>query len=81
MSQIQNTISDWLAALATAFCLLLITIFLFFIVTVRREIARLQEDIERLSEDVKGLVVAEQRRFLRELKDTKKEGNESSTAA
>jgi hypothetical protein len=81
MSQIQNTICDWPLALATALCLLVITIFLFFIVKVRHEIVRLREDIKQLSEDVKGLLVAEQRRFLMELRVTKKEGTERPTAA
>jgi hypothetical protein len=81
MSQIQNTLSDWPVALVIAFFLLLITIFVFSVVNVRREIVRLQEDLKQLSADVKGLLVAEQRRFLVELKGTRKEGNERSTAA
>ena len=38
----------------------------------RAEYARLREGLNRLSEDVKHLMVAEQRRFLKELKSSKK---------
>jgi hypothetical protein len=40
----------------------------------RAEYARLRDGLNRLSEDVKHLMVAEQRRFLMELKSSKKEG-------
>jgi hypothetical protein len=43
----------------------------------RAEYARLREGLNRLSEDVKHLMVAEQRRFLKELK-TSKEKDEST---
>jgi hypothetical protein len=44
----------------------------------RVEYARLREGLDRLSEDIKHLMVAEQRRFLKELKSSKDEG--ASTA-
>jgi hypothetical protein len=44
----------------------------------RVEYARLREGLDRLSEDMKHLMVAEQRRFLKELKSSKKQG--ASTA-
>jgi hypothetical protein len=44
----------------------------------RVEYARLRELLERVSEDMKHLMVAEQRRFLKELKSSKEEG--ASTA-
>jgi len=69
MSQVQNAIGVLPVALATAVCLLFMTV---FIVTARRKVSRLQKDFKRLSADVKGLQVAEQRRFLVELKATKK---------
>jgi len=78
MSQVQNSISVLPVALGTAVCLLL-----FMTVSMaaaRRKISRLQKDLKRLSEDVKVLQVAEQRRFVRELKDTKKEDDQTSTA-
>ena len=43
----------------------------------RAEFARLQDDIKELSEQVKALEVAEQRRFLKELK-SHSEGSEPS---
>ena len=46
--------------------------------SVRVEYARLREGLDRLSEDIKHLMVAEQRRFLKELKSSKDEG--ASTA-
>ena len=44
----------------------------------RAEYARLREGLNRLSEDVKHLMVAEQRRFLKELKSSKEK--DASTA-
>ena len=47
----------------------------------RREFARLQADVRQLSEDVKGLLTAEQRRFIKELNAAKKEDGGASMAA
>ena len=72
MSQIQNAIPDWpivLAVLATAVCFLFMSV---SIVTWRRRVFQLEQKFKQLSEDVKALQVAEERRFLRELKATKK---------
>jgi peptidoglycan hydrolase CwlO-like protein len=47
----------------------------------RKEFARLQKDVKRLSDDVKELQVAEQRRFLKELKASKADDTPPSTAS
>ncbi len=47
----------------------------------RREFGRLQADVRRLSEDVKGLLAAEQRRFIKELNTAKKQEGGPSMAA
>jgi hypothetical protein len=44
----------------------------------RGELARLRKDVAQLSEDVKHLLNAEQRRFLQELKSSKKDRKEES---
>jgi hypothetical protein len=74
MLQIQNAIPDWptvltTAVLATAVCFLFISL---SVVTWRRRVFQLEQKFKQLSEDVKALQMAEQRRFLRELKATKK---------
>jgi hypothetical protein len=74
-------LNDWQLALATAVCLGVIIILLSAIALrttriSRAEFARLQKDFKQLSEDVKGLIAAEQRRFLKELKTSKKDGDE-----
>jgi hypothetical protein len=46
----------------------------------RAEFARLQRDIKQLSEEVKALLAAEQRRFLKELKVSEREGDEPTAA-
>jgi len=72
--QIQNATIDWPVALATAVCLLFVCFLSMsvFVVTLRRRVRRLQREFKRLSEDVNGFQVVEQRRFLQELKATKK---------
>jgi hypothetical protein len=46
------------------------------------DFARLKQDLEHLSEDVKGLTAAEQRRFLKELKEApRKNSNDPPLAA
>jgi biopolymer transport protein ExbB/TolQ len=46
------------------------------------DFARLKQDLEHLSEDVKGLTAAEQRRFLKELKQApRKNSNDPPLAA
>lgn len=48
----------------------------------RAEFVRLKQDFEHLSEDVKGLTAAEQRRFLKELKEApRKNSNDPPLAA
>ena len=48
----------------------------------RAEFVQLKQDVERLSEDVKGLTAAEQRRFLKELKEApRKDSNDPPLAA
>jgi hypothetical protein len=48
----------------------------------RADFARLKQDLEHLSEDVKGLTAAEQRRFLKELKEApRKNSNDPPLAA
>ena len=76
---------DWLLnnahfVLLVLCCTVVITIGLIVtaLTTVRRaEFARLQDEIKELSEQVKALEVAEQRRFLKELK-SHSEGSEPS---
>ena len=46
----------------------------------RAEFARLKQDLERLSEDVKGLTAAEQRRFLKELKEPPRKDSDDLAA-
>jgi hypothetical protein len=77
MSQVQNATSLWLVALVIAVCLAFIVI---SIITTRRQVSRLQKNFRSLSEAVKGLRIAEERRFLKELKATKKEDNQPSAA-
>ena len=64
-------------AIVTGICLVFITVFIF---ATRRRIFRIEKDFKRLSEVVKGLQVAEERRFLKELKVTKKEDDPPSMA-
>jgi hypothetical protein len=46
------------------------------------DFARLKQDLEHLSEDVKGLTAAEQRRFLKEVKEApRKNSNDPPLAA
>jgi hypothetical protein len=47
----------------------------------RTEFDRLQRDLKELSDDVKGLMTAEQRRFLKELKAPRKDSDDPSMAA
>ena len=76
---------DWLLnnahfVLLVLCCTVVITIGLIVtaLTTVRRaEFARLQDEIKEISEQVKALEVAEQRRFLKELK-SHSEGSEPS---
>ena len=70
---------DWLVtdaqlALSIAIALGVVAVLVVWIVfrkfTVSRaEFVRLKQDLEHLSEDVRGLTAAEQRRFLKELKE------------
>jgi peptidoglycan hydrolase CwlO-like protein len=46
----------------------------------RKEFARLQKDVKRLSDDVRELQMAEQRRFLKELKTSKADDKPPSAA-
>ena len=47
----------------------------------RAEFARLKQDLEHLSEHVKGLTAAEQRRFLKELKEPPRKAEDPPLAA
>jgi hypothetical protein len=61
-------------ALAVVAALVVRIVFRKFTIS-RAEFVRLKQDFEHLSEDVKGLTAAEQRRLLKELKETPRKGS------
>jgi hypothetical protein len=71
---------DWQLEVAVGFLSLLIAVLVLGalrkIFVTRAEFASLQRKFEKLSDDVKGLLRAEERRFMTELKAPKKEGDE-----
>jgi hypothetical protein len=80
-------VHDWLAtdaqlalsipvALAVVVALVVWIVFGKFTVS-RAEFVRLKQDFEHLSEDVRGLTAAEQRRFLKELKEAPRRDSNS----
>ena len=80
---------DWLVtdvqlALSIAIALDGFAVLVFWIVfrKCRAEFVRLKQDFERFSEEVGGLIAAEQRRFLKELKEApRKSSNDPLLAA
>jgi hypothetical protein len=85
-------VQDWLVtdaqlALSIVIALGVVAVLVVWIVfrkfTVSRaDFARLKQDLEHLSEDVKGLTAAEQRRFLKEVKEApRKNSNDPPLAA
>ena len=60
-------IGDWPTIFETAVCLMLIVA----IVIEHRRVSLLKRQVQQLLQDVHGLAVAEQRRFMKELKSTK----------
>jgi len=77
-------LDDWRVALAAA---VLVAILILFIAAFKRntvsraEFARLQAEVKQLSEDVKGLLAGEQRRFLKEIRVSKKGDDQTPKAA
>jgi Tfp pilus assembly protein PilO len=60
-------ISDWPAIAETVFCLIVLVA----IVIEHRRVSLLKREVQQLLQDVHGLAVAEQRRFMQELKSPK----------
>jgi hypothetical protein len=87
-----DSVQDWLVtdaqlalpitiALCVVVALVIWILFRKFTVS-RAEFVRLKQDFEHLPEDVKGLTAAEQRRFLKELKEApRKNSNDPPLAA
>jgi hypothetical protein len=80
-----ETLGDWQLTFAIGVFLAAVVIAISIVIIllkVKAEVARLREAVMRLSEDVKHLLNAEQRRFLQELKLSKRErGGDDVTMA
>jgi hypothetical protein len=60
-------ISDWPAIVVTAFCLMVLVA----LVIEHRRVSLLKGEVQQLLQDVHGLVVAEQKRLMQELRSPK----------
>jgi hypothetical protein len=70
-------IGDWPAIVETAVCLMLIVA----IVIEHRRASLLKKEVQQLSLDVRGLVSAEQRRFMHKLNSTTKKTTKPKSVA